>query len=184
MKPWKILESEYLVRAPWAVLRKDRCLMSNGHQVPAYYVLEYPDWVNMVAVTEKGEFILVKQYRHAAGEFVLEIPGGVIDAGETPLEAAHRELLEETGYVFEEVIELSTLFPNPATSTNRTYSYLMLGGKYKQVQHLDPQEELEVILVTPSELLDGLKKNQFGQALHTAALFYALLHLGYLQDNS
>jgi ADP-ribose pyrophosphatase len=184
MKPWKILSSTYLVRAPWAVLRKDRCLMSNGHEVPDYYVLEYPDWVNMVALTEQGEFILVRQYRHAAAEIVLEIPGGVIDEGETPLEAAHRELLEETGYVFDEVKPLSTLFPNPATSNNRTLTYLFTGGRKVQEPHLDPQEELEVLLASPAEVLAWLQGNQFGQALHTAALFYALLHLGYLQERS
>ena len=182
MKHWKILNSEYLVHAPWAVLRKDRCLMPNGHVVPDYYVLEYPNWVNMVALTEEGEFILVRQYRHAVGEEVLEIPGGVIDEGETALEAAHRELLEETGYVFEETLQLNSLFPNPATANNTTFTFLMKGGRKIQEQHLDPQEELDVLIVTPSELLRLLRSNQFGQALHTAALFYALLELGWLVD--
>lgn len=177
---WKTLSSEYLVKAPWAVLRKDVCRMPNGHVVPEYYVLEYPDWVNMVAITADNRFILVKQYRHGVKKDVLEIPGGVIDPGEGAPEAAQRELLEETGYRFDTIMEIATLFPNPATSTNKTTTYLLTGGVKVQEQNLDDQEEIEVILVSPSELKQLLFDNQFGQALHTAALFYALKKLDML----
>src|SRR5690606_8090395 len=94
---WKVLKSEYLVRAPWAVLRKDVCQMPSGHIVPEYYVLEYPNWVNIVGLTADDQFILVRQYRHGSASTVLEIPGGVIDDGEEALVAAKREMLEETG---------------------------------------------------------------------------------------
>jgi hypothetical protein len=98
---WKILSSEYLINAPWAVLRKDSCIMPNGYIVPEYYILEYPNWVNVVAITETDQIILVRQYRHGIEKSVLEIPGGVIDEGEDSLIAAKRELLEETVYVFD-----------------------------------------------------------------------------------
>lgn len=175
---WKVLKSEYLVRAPWAVLRKDTCLMPNGHEVPEYYVLEYPDWVNVVALTEEGKFILVRQYRHGVAGTVLEIPGGVIDEGESADEAARRELLEETGYQFQSLEKLCELYPNPATSNNITTSYLATGGVLVQEQKLDAQEEIEVITVSAEELKELLFKNQFGQALHSSALFYALQRLG------
>lgn len=181
MTYWKTLSSEYLVRAPWAVLRKDVCEMPNGHVVPEYYVLEYPNWVNMVAVTEDGDFILVKQYRHGAGEFVLEVPGGVIDPGEDAIDAARREMLEETGYAFDNVQELVNLFPNPATSNNITTTFLMTGGTKVQEQNLDEQEEIEVMLVSAAEAKRLVLENQIGQALHTAALFYGLHRLGYLK---
>lgn len=180
MLHWETLSSEYLVRAPWAVLRKDVCRMPNGHIVPEYYVLEYPNWVNMVALTTDNQFILVKQYRHGVKRDVLEIPGGVIDPGEDAPTAAVRELLEETGYRFDTVEEISTLFPNPATSTNITTTYLLTGGVRVQEQNLDDQEEIDVILVSPTELKQLLLGNQFGQALHTAALFYALIKLDLL----
>ena len=178
MMKWKIVSQEYLVRAPWAVLRRDVCEMPGGHIVPAYYVLEYPDWVNMVPVTEDGHFILVKQYRHGVEKEVLEVPGGVIDPGETPEHAARRELLEETGYAFDHLEPISVLFPNPATSNNITTTYLATGGKKVQEQLLDEQEEIEVILASPEEVKQWLLDNRFGQALHTAALFYALVKLG------
>ncbi len=180
MLHWETLSSEYLVRAPWAVLRKDVCRMPNGHIVPEYYVLEYPDWVNMVAMTADNSFILVKQYRHGVGQDVLEIPGGVIDPGEDAPTAAVREMLEETGYRFDTIEELASLFPNPATANNRTHTYLLTGGVKVQEQDLDEQEEIDVMLVSPEELKQLLFANRFGQALHTAALFYALVKLGLL----
>ena len=180
MLHWEILSSEYLVKAPWAVLRKDTCRMPSGHVVPEYYVLEYPNWVNMVALTADNRFILVKQYRHGVKQDVLEIPGGVIDPGEDAITAATRELLEETGYRFDTMEELSTLFPNPATANNITTTYLLTGGVKVQEQDLDDQEEIEVVLVSPEELKQLLLDNQFGQALHTAALFYALVKLDLL----
>lgn len=155
--------------------------MPNGHVVPEYYVLEYPDWVNMVAITAENQFILVKQYRHGVQQDVLEVPGGVIDAGEDAPVAAEREMLEETGYRFDTIEEISTLFPNPATANNKTTTYLLTGGVKVQEQDLDDQEEIEVILVSPDELKKLLFENKFGQALHTAALFYALVKLGLLK---
>lgn len=178
---WETLSSEYLVRAPWAVLRKDACRMPNGHIVSDYYVLEYPDWVNMVALTADNQFILVRQYRHGVQQNVLEVPGGVIDPGEHAPEAARREMLEETGYRFDTIEEISTLFPNPATSTNKTTTYLLTGGVKVQEQDLDEQEEIEVILASPAEVKQWLLDNRFGQALHTAALFYALVKLDLLR---
>ncbi len=177
---WKLLSSEYLVNAPWAVLRKDRCEMPNGHIVPEYYVLEYPNWVNIIAVTEDGQFILERQYRHAVGQEVLEISAGVIEEGETPEEGARRDLLEETGYQFDKIELIAALYPNPATGTNTTFTYLATGGRKIQEQALDAQEQIEVTLVSAAEVKQLLLANKFGQALHAAALFYALIKMGYL----
>src|SRR5690606_38390540 len=171
---WKLIDSTYLVKALWAVLRKDVCQMPSGHIVPEYYVLEYPNWVNIVALTAENEFILVKQYRHGTASTVLEIPGGVIDEGEDAVDAAKRELLEETGYKFDTLEKICELFPNPATSNNITTTYLAQGGIKVQDQELDSQEDIQIILASPEETRRILLENGFGQALHTAALFYCL----------
>src|SRR5690606_37066895 len=109
---WQKLDSKYLIKEKWATLRVDTCRMPDGTLIDDYYVLEYPDWVNAFALTENNEVILIKQYRHAAGEVILEIPGGCIDPGETPEEAVKRELLEETGYDFESIEPLGSLYAN------------------------------------------------------------------------
>ena len=177
---WKLLASEYLFKDNWATLRADTCEMPNGNIIKPYYVLEYPDWVNVVALTEENEVILIHQYRHAAGSVVLEVPGGCIDKGESPEEAVRRELLEETGYAFKDIELLSILYANPATGNNKTHCFLATGGKKVQEQALDGGEEIVVELVSLQRLKELLIENQIGQALHTSGIFYALMRLGLL----
>ena len=177
---WKLLSSSYIHKGPWATLRTDRCEMPNGHIVEDYYVLEYNNWVNAVAVTEDNKIIMVKQYRHAAGIVSLEFPGGVIDGGELPEQAIKRELLEETGYQFDEPELLCTIYANPSTANNQTTCYLARGGKKVQEQHLDEQEEIIVETYTIAEVKQLLAENKIVQALHCTGLFYGLMKLGEL----
>jgi ADP-ribose pyrophosphatase len=177
---WQILSSEYLHKGLWATLRTDKCLMPNGRIVPAYYVLEYPDWANAVALTEDHKIIMVRQYRHAAGVVSLEIPGGVIETGELPEAGMKRELLEETGYEFNNLELLCKLHANPSTANNITHCYLATGGKKIQAQHLDEQEQIEVEEYTIEEVKQLLADNKITQALHCTTLFYALMKLGAL----
>ncbi|PST85243.1 DNA mismatch repair protein MutT [Pedobacter yulinensis] len=177
MTKWKKLGSRYLVNEKWATLRVDTCELPDGIVKDDYYVLEYPDWVNAIALTQSGEVILVQQYRHAADIISLEVPGGVIDAGENPETAIKRELLEETGYNFETCELIATLYANPATSTNRTFTYLLTGGVKTHEQHLDEHEILQVSLHSPAEVKALLLENKIAQALHAAALFYGMERL-------
>ena len=174
---WEKLSSKYLIREKWATLRVDTCKMPDGTLIDDYYVLEYPGWVNAVALTENNEVILIRQYRHAAEEVILEIPGGCIDPGETPEEAVKRELLEETGYQFDSIEPLCTLYANPSTSANKTTSFLARGGRKIQEQHLDGREEIEVLKVSLDELKVLVIENKFPQALHTSAVYQALILL-------
>ena len=178
---WEKLSSKYLVKEKWATLRVDACKMPNGNIVNDYYVLEYPDWANAVALTEDNQVILIRQYRHASGEVILEIPGGCVDEGEVPDLAIKRELLEETGYEFDSIELISTVYANPSTAANKTYSYLAKGGRKVSGQSLDGGEEIEVLTVSIDELKKLLLENKIGQALHTSAIFYALTKLGALK---
>lgn len=175
---WKKLSSTYLHKGPWATLRQDACEMPDGRIVNDYYVLEYPNWVNAVALTEDNKVLMVRQYRHAAGIVSLEIPGGVIDADEAPEHAIKRELLEETGYQFDDVELLSTVYANPSTANNVTYGFLARGGKKVSGQHLDEHEEIIVEEYTIEEVKQLLLHQQIPQALHCTAIFYALVKLG------
>ena len=175
---WETLSSTYIHKGPWATLRADKCEMPNGTVVDEYYVLEYPDWANAVAVTEDNKIILVRQYRQAAGIIALEIPGGVIEEGEAPEVGMRRELLEETGYEFDKIELISSIYPNPATSNNRTFCYLATGGKKVQEQSLDEHEEIIIEEYTVAEVKQLLADNKISQALHCTGLFYGLMKLG------
>ncbi len=180
MEKWKVLSSDYIIQRPWATLRIDKLEMPNGNIKEEYYVLEYPTWVNMVGITEDQEILFVRQYRHGANEIMVELPAGVVEPGEDPELAARRELLEETGYAFDNIEYICELFANPATSGNLTYTYLLQGGKKVQEQELDASEDIEVVLMSIDEAKQFLFDNKIGQALHSSALFYTFNKLGLL----
>jgi len=177
---WEKLSSRYLVKEKWATLRVDTCKLQTGVVKDDYYVLEYPNWANAIALTRENKIILVRQYRHAADIISLEVPGGVMDGDESPEAAVRRELLEETGYSFDTAELIATLYPNPATSNNTTFTYLLTGGVKTHEQHLDEHEILNVEEYSIEEVKQLLKDNKIDQALHAAALFYGLLKLGAL----
>ena len=170
-KKWKILSSEYLVKRPWLTARRDVAELPDGRINHEYYVLEYPDWVNIIAITQDGRIVMERQYRHALGNTCYELPCGVIEAGEKPLEAAKRELLEETGFAGGEWQEWMTLSPNPATSTNLAHSFLATGVEKVSGQHLDATEDIDVYLLDQDYVRDLLENNQILQALMAAPLW-------------
>lgn len=170
-KKWKVLSTEYLIRRPWLTARRDVAELPDGRINQEYYVLEYPDWVNIIAITEEGQVILERQYRHALGKTCYELPCGVIEEGETPLQAARRELLEETGYAGGEWKEWMTLSPNPATCTNLAHSFVATGVRKVSGQHLDATEDIDVSLHSPAFVRELLEQNQILQALMAAPMW-------------
>ena len=181
MKAWKVLESSYPISDKWIKVRRDKCLVPNGKVIEAYHVVEYPDWVNAVAITDNNQVILVKQYRHGLQREVLELVAGTVDDGEDPDVCVARELAEETGYHFDNIERVCEISPNPANHTNMTYCYLATGGKKVVEQDLDESEELDVEIVSMDEFIHLLETNQFAQALHVTAIYYALRKLGKLK---
>jgi ADP-ribose pyrophosphatase len=172
--PWKIIESRYVVRDSWMTLRADRCETGDGTLVDPYYVQEPPDWVQIVAFDCQDRILITRQYRHGAAVISAEFPCGAIEAGETPIQAAQRELLEETGCSSRELLPLSSLSPNPARYSNKIHAFIAIDTRQVQVQSLDKTEEIEFGFLALSEVLALIDRGGFPQALHLANLFLAL----------
>ena len=171
---WKVIESQRIFEQPWLTVRKDVCDLPNGNQHASYYILEYPNWVSAFALTEDNKVLMVKQYRHGLEVISTELPGGVIDKGESETTAIARELKEETGYVFDSFELLGKISPNPATSNNYMHMFLARGGKKVAEQSLDETEDVEVLTYTIEEVKQLLKEHKIVQSLHVTCIFYAL----------
>ena len=170
-RKWEILSTEYLIQRPWLTARRDHVKLPTGVENKEYYILEYPDWVNIIAITKEGEFVMIRQYRHGLGETRYELSAGVCEEGEDPMESARRELYEETGYGGGEWQLWMTVSPNPSTSTNLTYSFLATDVERISTQHLEATEDITVHLLSEAEVRALLENDEIRQALMAAPLW-------------
>ena len=172
---WKILKSEYLFSDLWFKVRKDKCESPDGKIIDPYYVYEFPEWVTVFALTENNKVVMVRQYRHACGKVCIELPGGCVDDTDKNFEeAAARELLEETGYVFSVFQFLGKTSANPSTNNNYMHMFLATGGKKVSEQKLDSNEEIVVEFYTLDELKQLVKEKKIIQSMHVTCIMYAL----------
>ena len=171
-RKWKVLQSERIInKGTWLNVRQEKVQLPSGNIVPEWFVLEFPDWVNVIAITKEGDFVMEDQYRHAIGETHFEIVAGVVDPGETPLEAAKRELSEETGFGGGEWRLFMELSPNPTNHTNKSYTFLATGVERQTEQHQEASEDIHVDILTREEVRELLRSGQIIQALHAAPLW-------------
>lgn len=172
IKPWKILESRYI----YPRFRVDKCELSNGKFLDAI-IFEFRAWANILAITKNQEVVLIRQYRHGVQDVLWEIPGGVVEDGEDPLEGVQRELLEETGYTASQFVQVGMIYPNPAFQTNTMYCFLALEAEKVAGQSLDDGEDIEVELVPLDQLVSMIKRGDFPHALQVAVIFHVLAYL-------
>lgn len=171
VKPWKVLESKTI----WQNVRVEKC-ESNGKSLDALF-LEYGTWATIVAITKRQEVVLIKQYRNGIRDIIWELPGGMVEDNESPLDGAKRELLEETGYTSSTIIQAGKTFPNPAIQSNVLYSFLALDVEKVGDQNLDDGEDIDVYLMPLEKVIEMAKAGELPQALHLTTLFYALAYL-------
>jgi len=171
-RKWKVLSSEYLFSNPWLTVRKDHVQLPNGFEMPEYFVTEYPEWINVIAITKDKQFVFVKQYRHGLGEVSFEICAGVCeDDDPDPLYSAQRELLEETGYGRGTWSEYMVVSANPSTLSNLVHCFLATDVEKIGEQNLEPSEDLTVHLLSIEEVRQLLFDDEIKQAVMAAPLW-------------
>jgi 8-oxo-dGTP pyrophosphatase MutT (NUDIX family) len=180
--PWTTTRSETLIDDRWLRLRADRLRTGAGVELSPWYVLDYPDWCCVVALAEDGRMVLVRQWRHAAQRWSLELPGGVMDPGDAdPIAAGRRETLEETGFGGGTWRNVTACHANPAIQTNRMHVVLASGLRPMAAPTPDPGEAIRVELLEVEEVLAGLAGGLIGQALHVGAICLGLAAAGRIQ---
>lgn len=171
-RPWKVLKSENILRlGPWLSVRQECVELPSGTQIPTWFIFEFPNWINVIAITKDGQMVMEDQYRHGIGETHYELVAGVIDPGETPLQAAQRELSEETGYEGGDWQLYMTLSPNPTNHNNLSYTFLATGVEKRREQHQEKTEDIHVDVLTKQQVLEMLQNGEIIQALHAAPLW-------------
>jgi 8-oxo-dGTP pyrophosphatase MutT (NUDIX family) len=169
---WEVVSEKQIADCKIFNIYEERCRHPIDGREGDFYSIASRDWVNTVAITPAREIILVRQYRFAVRELSWEIPGGIIDPGESPLEAGLRELQEETGYVGENARLLAHCSPNPAILRNRCYFAYVENVRLIAKLNLDPNEEIEVCAVPVDEALEWALDFRICHTLTINALFY------------
>jgi 8-oxo-dGTP pyrophosphatase MutT (NUDIX family) len=178
---WKMLSSKYVYKDKWLQLRADSCEFPDGRIIEPYYIVELPDWCNTVVVTEDERIILVRQYRYPLGDATYELPGGVKEKGEEPLQAAKREMEEETGYTSDDMELLMSVSPNPAINDNTAYFFLAKNARPTKATNSDLFEDIDILSFSKEELWELMKANKLKHGVQIGPLFTAFVRLGWLQ---
>ncbi|MCW5312727.1 NUDIX domain-containing protein [Nostoc sp. KVJ3] len=175
LKKWKTLKSKMVLDNPWCQVRQDEIELPNGKIIDDYFVSIKPDVAMVLPVTSNREIIFVRQYRHAVGEFFLELPAGNFDPTKESAElAAIRELREETGYTPQEFRKIGTLYDKPSKDTNQIHLFLAENVIKAGEQQLDITEEIEVVFIPVESVLEKIIHGQISVAGTIAALLLGL----------
>jgi len=175
-KDWEITHEERLLSTPIFNTQRVRARSPRTQREHQFMRLVSPGWVNVIPITETRDVVMVRQYRHGTRELTLEIPGGMVDPGETPIEAGARELLEETGYAAPQLLPLGHVHPNPALFDNACHTFLAEGTV--QVADMQPQgsEDIGLELHALADIPRLIRSGVITHALVIAAFHWLALH--------
>ncbi len=162
-KKWEIKKSAYVLTTPYIKVRHDECVTFRGHQAD-YYVVERQPAVGIIAFTTDHQLILERQYRHPAGEWMIEIPAGLVNDNEEPASTIRRELLEETGYQVDQIKEIQRLYTSAGIMQHSYNLYLGFDAVRVQDQKLDQSEDLEVFLASIDEAIKLVNNREIKSA--------------------
>lgn len=168
---WTRKESKAVADCRIFKVREDVCERDSDKKTANFFVIENPDWVNVIALTGDKQVVLIEQFRHGSDEIVLEIPGGLIDGDEQEETAAKRELLEETGYSSNEFVYLGKSRPNPAIQNNWVYHFAALNCEKTEETAFDEHESVVTKLVSLNEIPGLIEDERITHSLVLAAFY-------------
>lgn len=178
--PWRVLASSYIVDNRFLRLRSDTIELADGSVIADYYVRESRGFVVIFALTGDRQAVLVRQYKHGIAQELLELPAGAIDPGETPLEAAGRELQEETGYSATELQHVRSFIVDPTNADTIAHLFFAPAVTKAGPQHLDPTENIRVETVDLERLRNMVADGTIDSMPHVATIYVMLERLGRL----
>lgn len=173
MQPWTILSQKTLLDRKWLRITEDSVKLPNGTVIDEFHVMHSPHWAAVIAITDDWRVVMVEQYRHGLGRTSLELPSGVIDPGEQPLDAAKRELREETGHDARDWLGLIQVSPEPSRSTHRAHFYVARGAIRVSDARPEASEIINLRLLDVDSLLDEVMSGHINHAAHVGAILLA-----------
>lgn len=174
-RPWEPRGKRRLLETVIFGVEAHRLVHPRTGREHEFFIVDAPDWCNIVPLTREGEVVMVRQRRHGIGQETLELPGGMVDPTDaSPLEAARRELLEETGYRATTVEPIGVIAPNPAMMTNRCWSFLARDVEPCAAPELDGGEDIDVVRVPYAEVPALVARGEIAHSLVVVAFAYAL----------
>jgi ADP-ribose pyrophosphatase len=177
IKPWPLIETHDGPDMGLFSVRVNRCRSPRTGREHDFYVIDFPNWVQVIPITPEDQVVMVNQYRHGCGRSFLELPGGLIDNKDlNPQETAARELLEETGYRAEEFSLLSKTFPQPAVLNHSGFTYVATGAERVAEPRLDAAEDIEVCLMDAKRIPEMIRRGEIdhGQTLMGLSIYFLL----------
>jgi 8-oxo-dGTP pyrophosphatase MutT (NUDIX family) len=172
---WKHIERRELLKTRLFTLVNERSICPRNGKESDFFIFDFGDWVNVVALTDQRNLIMIRQFRHGNKRVELEVPGGLMDPTDAnPIEAAKRELFEETGYVGEHAEIIGSVYPNPAIQNNLCHTVLILDAKKSKEPKLEDGEDIETFLVPETEMENLLRSGQIKHSLVLNALLFYL----------
>lgn len=178
MQPWKTLKTDIQINNRWCRVHKDTVELPSGKVIDDYFVHIRPDVVLILPVTDDGNAIMVRQYKHGAKEILLEFPGGFFDPEDSSAEeAAARELREETGYTCNELEPLTAVYDNPTKDTNKIYFFLARGARKSHDTEFDTTEEIETVEIPFKGIPQLIREQKIKVSGSIAIYFMATMFL-------
>ncbi len=172
---WEVAPGKVVLKTPVVTISSGPVICKRSGREKEFYLFDFPDWVNIIALTPDRKLVLIKQFRYGSSRHELEIPGGMIDEGEHPVEAGCRELLEETGYAGGNARIIGKVCPNPAIQRNSCHTVLVEDVIKVSEPCFDDMEDIECLIVSEQEVWQMLESGKIDHGLVlNAMMFYRL----------